>query len=362
MHSYAITALSRTGRRRIGDRQMCPVLPVAIVLCVALGAAGCGTATPRATAEVSGALPTRSSPTTTCRATTPGASGSLRFTRPQLVTRRSALVAVSCASDTFCIALDDAGHAYRFDGARWTGPTILAGLTPGPGTVSVSCASADLCVAAPTGSNAVATWNGQAWPAPTVLGGASGIEAVGCAPSGYCAAVDGEGNAFALGSDGWAATSGDWGSVSAISCVSASFCVSTSGGISQWDGSAWTTPNTLGVTSAFAGVSCPTATFCLAVDGLGQALQWDGQSWSAPVRIEPATVAGGSALTGVSCPTPSFCVAVDAAGGLLQWDGATWSRTEVDGGRAIAAVSCPAPTFCVAVDRQGRALVGRAAS
>ena len=104
------------------------------------------------------------------------------------------------------------------------------------------------------------SWNGQAWSAPVTLDGANNLEAVGCAPTGSCAAVDAEGNAFAYSGGSWAGTSGDWGSVSAISCVSPSFCMSTSGGISQWNGDQWTQPNPYGDSSSFAGVSCPNAT------------------------------------------------------------------------------------------------------
>jgi hypothetical protein len=259
------------------------------------------------------------------------------------------------------MALDSQGRGYHFDGTTWSSPVPPTAQAMGSGALSVSCAPT-FCVAIATAGNLVVTWNGQSWSPPITLTGANGLEGVGCAPTGYCAAVDAEGYAFS--SDGgldWRGTSGDWGSVSSISCVSSSFCVSVSGGISQWDGGQWTQPTPYGSTASFAGVSCPTATFCMAVDQSGQALQWNGQSWSAPVRIEPgqpSTNSIGVSPTGVSCPTAGYCAAVDDSGGVIQWSNGTWTRSDVDAGVHLMSISCPTVSFCVAVDQSGNVLVG----
>jgi hypothetical protein len=260
------------------------------------------------------------------------------------------------------VALDNMGRAYHFDGTDWTGPVPSAGQPIGSGAISVSCASPTLCMAIATAGNQVVSWNGQAWSPPTTVSGANSLEAVGCAPSGYCAAVDAQGDAFAFSGQSWVGTSGDWGSVSAISCVSSAFCMSASGGLSQWDGSQWTMPNPYASASPFTGVSCPTTSFCVAVDGAGEALQWNGTTWSAPVRIEPGQASAttiGVALAAVSCPTTSFCLAVDDSGGALEWTDNAWTRTVVDGNHKLTSVSCPAPTLCVAVDASGDAIVGK---
>lgn len=327
---------------------MLPSVPLALLALALLAACGTTTATTPTTATE------RTATTTT---TAPVPAGTLSFGAPQPVAHGVGLAAVSCGAASACVAFDASGHAYEFDGSTWSGPQVVAGATVGPGTISVSCATTTLCVAAPTGGDDTVTWNGQSWSAPTTLEGADGIEGIGCAPSGYCAAVDGEGNAFAYGGGGWSRTSGDWGAVTAISCASSSFCASSSGGLSVWDGSSWTMPSTFGVPTSFTGVSCTTAGFCMAVDELGQALQWNGQAWSAPVAVDPS----GTALSGVSCPTSSFCVAVDELGGLAQWHAGSWTRSDVDGTEPFTAVSCPTATFCVAVDHAGRALVGRPA-
>ncbi len=337
---------------------MRPATLLPLLACVALGVAGCGTGSAKRSIATP-VVPTVASAPPTSR-TSPGL---LSFSAPQPLTHGIGISSLSCPSSTSCIALDAAGGAYHFDGSSWTGPTAIAPQPAGPGAISVSCASPVQCAADPTGGNEVATWNGEAWSSPMVLIGADGIEAVGCAPTGYCAAVDGEGDAFASDGQTWRGTSGDWGAVSSISCVSPSFCMSSSGGLSRWNGTQWTTPDTFGATSSFTGVSCPTASFCVAVDDLGEALQWNGQAWSAPIRIEPpqpSTAVLGTALTSVSCPTASFCVAVDDAGGILQWSaGGTWSRIDADDGHPLSAVSCATAFFCVAADQEGNFLVGR---
>ncbi len=259
------------------------------------------------------------------------------------------------------MAFDTAGRAYVFNGTGWSGPAPGSPQTLGTGGISVSCATPTFCMAVATAADQVVSFNGQTWSAPTTLDGADNLDAVGCAPTSYCAAVDSEGNAFAF--DGqWQGTSGAWGSASSIACVSSTFCMAASGGIAQWDGEQWTQPSPFGVTSSFTGVSCAATTFCVAVDQTGEALQWNGQTWSAPAPIEPTPSGSGGlakpAPTAVSCPSATSCTAVDSAGGALQFDGSAWSRAVVDTGRHLTSVSCPTPDFCAAVDDLGRVVVG----
>jgi hypothetical protein len=233
----------------------------------------------------------------------------------------------------------------------------------GPGAISVSCASPAFCASNPTAGSQVVTGTGQSWSPPDTLPGATGLGAVGCAPTGYCATVDAEGNAFAF-NGGWSGTSGDWGSVSGIACVSSSFCVSVSGGISQWNGSSWTQPNPYGALGSFTAVTCPSASFCMAAVNSGDVLSFNGQQWSAPVRVEPGQPSSSSTgpyPTGISCPSSTYCAAVDNAGAVLQWTGTTWSSSKVDPSLHLTGISCPSTTFCVAVDAAGKVLLGHPA-
>jgi hypothetical protein len=274
----------------------------------------------------------------------------------------SPLLAVSCATPSFCAALDGAGDVYRFDGSRWSPPTALGTPTGGGGDVaSISCTSASFCMAVAPGSTAVVQWNGSAWSAPVEVSPV-GLQGVSCVGTGFCAAVDGEGDAFEYHGSTWSRGAGDWGGISGISCVNSSFCVSVSGGISVFDGSSWTEPDQYGVTSNFTGVSCPTTSYCLAVDSLGQALQFTG-TWSAPVPLEPGApsatgTAGAPAPTGVSCWAAGACVVVDSAGQAVAFEGGPSRPVSIDPGHGLDAVSCAA-ALCVAVDAQGEAVAGR---
>lgn len=329
------------------------------------GLAGCGPVPPRRSAAAPSIPPAHPPDPSAASAHPPAAAVTgppVRFGAPQPLTGGTALAAVACATTTTCLAVDSGGAVYRFDGSRWSGPVVPGGPRTGVGRPSVSCASATSCIAATDGGGAVERWDGQGWSGPVTLPGAQDVEAVGCAPSGYCAAVDAEGDAFSSDGGGWRRTSGDWGAATAVSCLSATWCMSSSGGLSHWDGSQWTVPDAEGASSSFSGVSCAATTFCMAVDRRGDAWRWDGTGWSGPTRAEPGRAtdtASGPAPTSVSCPTASFCVAVDDAGAVLQWAAGQWTRTVVDGSTPLAAVSCPTASFCVAVDRRGDVLVGR---
>ncbi|MHB8438110.1 MAG: hypothetical protein ACYDD4_02980 [Acidimicrobiales bacterium] len=319
------------------------VLGVAL-LAVALCAEACG---------AGGGAPSTSTPATS--SPSPSAPS---FGAPQALPGGLVPKVLSCGEPGLCIALDSSGRWLRFDGRSWSAGGTISGAGPtGQGTLSLSCAGPSVCATDPGAGDQLSVWTGHGFgPLQTVA--ATGIEAVGCAPSGYCAAVDGEGNAFAYSGTSWHGTAGDWGSVAAISCVSSAFCMSASGGISRWSASAWSKPQSAGATASFTGVSCPSPSFCMAVDAAGQALEWNGTAWGAPVQMEPAGSATsvGPSPTAVSCASPTFCVAVDNAGAVLAWEGSSWKRRVVDQA-PWTAVSCPAPTFCAALDQQGRVTV-----
>jgi hypothetical protein len=255
--------------------------------------------------------------------------------------------------------VDRGANAYVFDGVHWSAPEALGGQgAPGSDVAALSCTSPSFCVAVAPGSNGVSTWNGASWSAPRAVSPHT-LLGVSCVGTTFCAAVDGQGDAFEYDGTGWSRGSGDWGGVSAVSCVSPSFCMSSSGGLSQFNGSTWTQPNPEGATSSFTGVSCPTTGYCLAVDTLGQALTFTG-TWSAPVSLEPPPSGEslGPAPTGVSCWAAGACVVVDSAGRAITVGNGPATTTTIDAGHALDAVSCAA-TLCVAVDARGDAVVGR---
>ena len=80
------------------------------------------------------------------------------------------LADVSCASSTFCAAVDTAGGALTYDGDTWSRPSVLTRYGDEEFR-SVSCPSSTFCLA--EGSGTTATWNGTTWaraPGPDLDG------------------------------------------------------------------------------------------------------------------------------------------------------------------------------------------------
>ena len=276
---------------------------------------------------------------------------------------------VSCGSASACVAVDWNGNALVFDGTSWTAPAISCphSTTNSAGTCytrgsyldaragvldAVSCASPSWCVAVDRNGNAL------------VNGAVSGIDpiagvltAVSCPSVSFCAAVDTNGYAFVYRRPTWSAPS--WsvaspadrrGPLVSVSCTSSSWClaVDLNGYGVRFDGTRWSAPELIDPAGQLTAVSCASSSRCLAVDAHGNALVYDGTGWMS----EP--VAPGQTLTGVSCPSVSFCAVTGAAGVLV------WSGNAANGGGVISlvsggltSVSCASSSRCVAVGAAG---------
>jgi hypothetical protein len=199
---------------------------------------------------------------------------------------------------------------------------------------AVSCASASFCVAVDNNGSAV-TWNGTTWSSPQTVDSNSGttsqgtiMNAVSCPSASFCVAVDGNG-AFYFNGSSWSTVHALWngtedtgtGPPAGVSCVSASFCVAvgTDGGSYTYNGTSWTTEASVdspdGAATSFTAVSCTTTTFCMGVgqDNNATAI-YNGTSWSPFIPVSDVQT-----LASVSCPSTTFCVAVDGATGVLTW-------------------------------------------
>jgi hypothetical protein len=268
------------------------------------------------------------------------------------------LTSVSCPSGSFCVAVDNQGHAVTFNGSSWSKPTSI---DPGNDLGSVSCPSASFCVAVDNHGNAV-TFNGSSWSTPTSIDSRkSDLVSVSCPSASFCVAVDNQGHAVTFNGSSWSKPTpeiiaGD--AVASASCASDSFCVAV--GYDHhavtFDGSSWSNPTTIGPTqaemTAAQAVSCSSASFCVAVDDYGYGTTFNGSSWSSATAIDL-----GNGVPQVSCPSASFCVAVDLAGNAVTFNGSSWSTpTSVDD-YGFASASCSSASFCVAVDFAGNAIV-----
>jgi hypothetical protein len=230
-----------------------------------------------------------------------GTSWAIRATAGPAGVTGSALSAVSCASDTSCMA---AGVAYSSDGTQqplaehWDGISWTIQATPSPASqdgsafTAVSCASVASCTAVGyyfPGEQAAPLaeyWDGSSWtiqaiPSPSDEPGFP--TAVSCASPDSCTAAgyyyDDASNLLALAE--------------------------------HWDGSSWTIQAVSSSPARYLyGISCPTPASCTAVRASAQgayAEHWNGSTWRAQQTAQPTT---NESLAAISCATSATCTAV----------------------------------------------------
>jgi len=300
---------------------------------------------------------------------------------------------VSCASPSFCVAVDGAPGVWSWNGSVWTPSPTLAS-----GTVldAVSCATTTSCLAVGSSSAAgqlqtfAAAYDGSSWsaapgfaPVPTV----GGLLGVSCPTASFCVAV-GDG-VSAGGADGALAetlTGATWSTafppvpasppaappdyaLHTVSCPGTTFCAAagqfTSGpnGESFVDvatGSTWTLAPTPGLAAGaeLSSVSCATASSCVAVGEsvvphgpppAAVAETFDGSGWTADAR-PPATP-----LWSVACAATTCAAGGVADGDVLELGGTAWSPPQdVDGTASITGLSLLGGGFAMATDNMGR--------
>jgi hypothetical protein len=255
----------------------------------------------------------------------------------------------------------------------WSGPTAMpSGVTPS----AVSCASESLCVAVDDQGDALTTSDPTAsdpsWNKAEIDHAGAPFDSVSCAAEGFCAAVDGHGDVFvnrAPGSSSWSPASIDEGkALTGVSCPSASLCVAVdaSGDVltSESPGSGgWALAKI--DASGLKSVSCSSKSLCVVVDDVGNVLSSSepakgAGSWRAQ-RADFAELLAAScaSLATVAAGTPGvLCAAVDATGDALASEDpsaspATWNLTPIDLGQSFASISCASSGLCVAVDGRG---------
>jgi hypothetical protein len=266
------------------------------------------------------------------------------------------LVAVSCASRRFCMAVGGR-QAVAYRAGVWQRPVrIDPHSNINTGLVMVSCASARLC-AARDGVGETFIYNGRRWlgtispkrrPScaasallrvlrqvrldclPPIPGGAQALQTISCPSLGFCMELDITNSAYRLSRRRWVHA----GSIRASSPAGGS------------------EPN---VASA---ISCSSGHFCAALDDFGEAFIWTGRGWSRPHTFDRNLLAGGDAI---SCPSKTTCMAVDYDGVASAWNGITWSPAQrIDASHAyLSDVSCPTARFCIAIDQRARAVIYR---
>jgi hypothetical protein len=133
------------------------------------------------------------------------------WSKPSAIDPGSHLQAVSCASASFCVALDRKGNALTFNGSSWSVPVNAYpdGLSMGEGGVSwpiMSCPTSNFCAAVDGAGGNVVTFDGGSWTAPVNIdpeaaNSVSGpvlifLMSVSCPSATFCVVGDSMGDAF----------------------------------------------------------------------------------------------------------------------------------------------------------------------
>lgn len=269
---------------------------------------------------------------------------------------------ISCPSDTFCMMLDASGNVSRFDGTRWGRPATIDRSLYAEGTVPVagalSCATATFCVAVDTigghGQSYSQVYDGSTWTAPAAFE-PNTVTGISCVSGSSCVAVDAIGDAVTYDGTAWTAPVAvdAGGSLEAVSCVSATSCVAVGGGnrtrdAYRYDGTGWSV-STGARTLPLDHVSCVSASWCMATGGRF-ATRFAGSGWSRPVGIVPEKQHHQlSLVTALACSSTTLCVAANKDRALI-FAGSSWSYPpsvtwlHID----TTSLSCPGPDLCVA--------------
>ena len=310
---------------------------------------------------------------------------------PPAAVPRGQISAMSCTSQTFCIAVgslvDSSGNtgtlAQRWNGRAWSSQRMPAV----GGLSSVSCTSRRACTA--VANNRVMRWNGRRWAIQQTLGPAISLSAVSCWSRHGCTAVgeNGDGAPFAESWNGrWSKQSaqdpgGLEDGLSTVSCTSARACMAVGFDVidssgdettlaERWNGRGWSLESSLDAgNDQFSGVACSSAVRCIAVgsyfNGAGTERplveRWVGGRWSFAVAARPAGARSGR-LVGISCSSQRTCTAVgsftSAAGKTFvlaeRSKGSGWSvygasNATQNGIENFVAISCWSPERCRAV-------------
>ena len=130
------------------------------------------------------------------------------------------VTSVSCRASNFCIAVDDAGNAFTYNGS-WTQPKDIDGTRE---LTAVSCNSSGFCVAVDNHGNAVIRSGGN-WALPQGIDGTTPLWGVSVVSSSFAVAVDEDGNALMYNGSSWSTTDIDgFEELQSASCTSTTFC------------------------------------------------------------------------------------------------------------------------------------------
>ena len=285
---------------------------------------------------------------------------------------------IDCHGASLCVFTDTEGGI-----GVWVGGSMLTWVRTQVGRsalAAVSCGSNTSCIA--VGVNGVVwsttnvtiprTWNRVARISdPHANSGAwASLSAASCWSDGGCILGDRKGDTATEGASAkfWKVRqTAELATSRRISCLSVQQCISINGKQEVLSSSApfltsnsWNAVQVEGAEGGFlVDASCETESVCVAVDSFGSILESGDQfkSWS----IEP--VNSGAAFTSVSCAAGTFCAATSSDGSVFVGDPTgiqAWKQTQLepfDTGAQLNSVSCTSNRLCAAVDDAGKIFV-----
>jgi hypothetical protein len=301
----------------------------------------------------------------------PAPAASLSWSGPVTIDSGNAPSAVSCPSESLCVAVDREGNALSTGTPTSPGtPWTVTGHDPLQELSSVSCPSAGLCVAVDRHGDAFTTSHplSGGWSAASIDSGRA-LTAVSCPSESLCAAVDAMGNLLTSSDPGspgptWSVANIDGANaLTGVSCTpSVCFAGDVAGNVLASSNGWQARP--VDAAHNMTAISCTSSLGCLAVDAGGNALASGDPTASAPTWSSTTPIDARGGLAGASCTSSGLCVAVGSHGEALTSDNPTspipaWRESSADASEALAGISCLPSGFCVAVDTHGHATVGR---
>lgn len=250
---------------------------------------------------------------------------------------------LSCIGSRWCLAVGrnrcGGPAAERWNGKRWSLVSIDLPECQSGDLTDVSCASRSFCMAVDStggaggieGGGIIVTWDGTAW-----LGYQNGPDnslnnffAVSCAAQDACAEVG-----YTTYTDG-----------------------DQYGTVGWWNGHSWrlhelnASDSNDGFAMGARSVSCPSVTFCMAVgleygtdypDDAGLAIARNRSGWGREAHLSPLRNA-----VAVSCASRSDCVAIGTS--AATFNSRDWTTTASAFHADPAAISCPVSGWCMVV-------------
>jgi hypothetical protein len=311
------------------------------------------------------------------------ASATVTVTPSAINTPSGGLATLSCASASFCVAVDNNGGALTYNGTSWAGPVTI---DSGVALDAVSCAAETFCVATDVSGNYLID-NAGTWSTPKAFVAASpGADlalSVACPTTTYCLAVGMTPNTTPILPDVMFYDNGTWHQQTdnaltddvfdSVSCLSRASCAAvTYGGYYV----SFTAPTVNGASetanfssaaqvdaadavSGLTSISCASATYCAAADGYGDLLIDSSGTWHAALSELPQASNAFVSCSSVTSGSVSGnnCIAIDDVGETAASSGTGWlSGDPGSASDSIVGFTCTNDANCLGVDYNGFAI------